>query len=295
MAFLQLRVSSAHPGFVDEALMTAGALSVSFIDAEDDPVLEPLPGETPLWRNTVVLGLFPDGTDVSAVVSLLRELVPDGHAVTVASTLVEDQDWVRAWLEHWQPLRFGRRLWVTPAEKRGEIDAVDAIVLTLDPGLAFGTGTHPTTDLCLRWLDGLSLQGKTVLDYGCGSGILAIAALLLGADRAVAVDIDPQALIATRQNAETNGVADRVETCLPEAFTPFAADVVVANILSGPLVSLAPLLDRCLADHGVLALAGLLDRQADEVRAAYAGFLDFAPDAGHEGWTRISGRRAGTR
>jgi len=291
LAFLQLRVESEHPGFVDETLMAAGALSVSYLDGEDHPVLEPLPGETPLWPNTVVLGLFPDGHDAAPTLALLRALVPDGDRLRVSSGLVEDQDWVRAWLEHWQPLRFGQRLWVTPAEKRQQIDAAAAVVMTLDPGLAFGTGTHPTTALCLEWLEGQPLQGCTVLDYGCGSGILAIAALLLGARHAVCVDIDPQALLATRQNAATNGVADRIETCLPQDFQPTQYDRVLANILSGPLVQLAPRLGTCLADHGRLVLAGLLERQAAEVRTAYAAFLDFEPDGEREGWTRIAGRR----
>jgi ribosomal protein L11 methyltransferase len=291
MAFLQLRVRSQHPEFVDEALMAAGALSVSFIDAHDDPVLEPLPGETPLWRETVTLGLFADGTPPAPVETLLRELVPDGADLQVHSELVEDRDWVRAWLEHWQPLRFGARLWVTPAEKRGEIPDPEALVMVLDPGLAFGTGTHPTTALCLEWLETVPLAGATVLDYGCGSGILAIAACLYGAARVIAVDIDPQALQATRQNAETNGVADRIETWLPDLAPTDAVDVVLANILAGPLVQLAPRLLAALRPGGRLVLAGLLERQADEVRAAYAAGLAFEPALAREGWTRLSGAR----
>lgn len=291
MAFLQLRVHSRHPEFVDEALMAAGALSVSFVDAHDDPVLEPLPGETPLWRETVTLGLFPDGTPVAPIETLLRELVPDGPALRLASELVEDRDWVRAWLEHWHPLRFGARLWVTPAEKRGEIPDPEALVMVLDPGLAFGTGTHPTTALCLEWMEAVPLQGATVLDYGCGSGILAIAACLYGAQRVIAVDIDPQALQATRQNAETNGVADRIETWLPHETPESTVEVVLANILAGPLVRLAPELLGRLRPGGRLVLAGLLDRQADEVRAAYVDGLDFEPPLSREGWTRLSGQR----
>lgn len=291
MAFLQLRIASRHPEFVDEALMAAGALSVSFIDAHDDPVLEPLPGETPLWRETLTLGLFPDGTPVAPVEALLRELVPDGAELHLRSELVEDRDWVRAWLEHWQPLRFGSRLWVTPAEKRGEIADPDALVMVLDPGLAFGTGTHPTTALCLEWLESVPLKGATVLDYGCGSGILAIAACLYGAARVIAVDIDPQALQATRQNAETNGVAERIETWLPAEAPEATVDVVLANILAGPLVQLAPRLLAALRPGGRLVLAGLLERQADEVRAAYAEGLAFEPALARDGWTRLSGTR----
>ena len=293
MSFLQFRIhNSRHPEFVDEALMVAGALSVSFIDAADDPVLEPGPGETPLWTDTVVLGLFDPAVAVDEVENTLRTLVPDGADLRLETELLEDQDWVRAWLAHWEPLRFGRRLWVTPEEKRAQIPAQpDAVIMTLDPGLAFGTGTHPTTALCLAWLDAQDLAGKTVIDYGCGSGILAIAALLLDAERVVCVDIDPQALTATRQNAETNGVADRIATCLPEAFAAAPADFVLANILAGPLKTLAPTLAGQLKPGGRLVLAGLLDRQAEELHACYAPYLRFEPDLSLEGWTRIAGQR----
>lgn len=290
MAWLQVRVSSTHPEFADEILLAQGAEAVSFVDAEDCPVLEPAPGETPLWRNTVCLGLFRDHQPLAPVEAALRELLPDGRTARISSELVEDQDWVRAWLDHWQPLRFGRQLWVTPQEKRGEIADPDAVIVELDPGLAFGTGTHPTTALCLEWLSTLDLRGARVLDYGCGSGILAIAALKLGAAQAVCVDLDPQALIATRENAACNGVSERLRVCAPEDFTPFAADVLLANILANPLVMLAPRLATCLRAGGRLALAGLLTRQAEEVRAAYAPWFSFEPDAEREGWTRIAAR-----
>jgi ribosomal protein L11 methyltransferase len=295
MAFVQLRISgSAHPEFVDEALSVVGARSVSYVDAGDDPVLEPRPGETPLWRNTVVVGLFDESVDSRWVERTLRELVPDGASLTVAEELVEDQDWIRAWLVHWQPLRFGRRLWVTPAEKRTEVPPhPENVVMTLDPGLAFGTGTHPTTALCLEWLEGEPLQGRTVIDFGCGSGILAIAALLLGAKRAYCTDIDPQALLATQQNAATNGVADRLECALPDAFAAPRCDYVLANILAGPLVELAPRLVDRLAPNGRIVLAGLLDRQAEEVRAAYAPRITLDNDTHLEGWTRVAGTLGG--
>lgn len=293
MAWLQIRVHTRHPEFAEEILLAHGAQAVSFVDAQDQPVLEPLPGETPLWAQTLTLGLFPEQQDLRALEPALRELLPDGARVELERELIEDQDWVRAWLEHWQPLRFGRRLWVTPHEKRGSIADPDAVIVTLDPGLAFGTGTHPTTALCLEWLEAQDLRGRTLLDYGCGSGILAVAALVLGARSAVCVDIDPQALQATRENAAANGVQDRIETCLPEDFTPFAADVLVANILAGPLVALAPRLAHCLQPGGRLALAGLLTRQAAEVHAAYLPWFDCEPDAEREGWTRISARLRG--
>ncbi len=289
MAWLQLRISSAHPEFVEEILLGNGAVGVSFIDGEDRPVLEPLPGETPLWENTVTLGLFYDNADLTPAQDALRELLPDGDSVTIATELIEDQDWVRAWLDHWHPLKFGEHLWVAPTEKIGEINDPEAIILKLDPGLAFGTGTHPTTALCLEWLSNQDLKGKTVLDYGCGSGILAIAALKLGAAHAICVDIDPQALTATENNAKENGVLDKIRVMLPADFVPFPANFVIANILARPLISLAPLLASSVKAGGKIVLAGLLERQQEEVREAYATWFTSEPDQIKEGWTRLAG------
>lgn len=294
MAWLQLRVHTRHPEFADEILHAHEAAAVSFLDAHDDPVLEPAPGETPLWAETVTLGLFADGTDLAPVQASLRELLPDGAEACFISELIEDQDWVRVWLKDCPPLSFGARLWVVPREKVGEVDQDDAVLLRLDPGLAFGTGTHPTTALCLQWLAGLEtdgeLQGRTVLDYGCGSGVLAIAALLLGAQRAVGVDIDPQALLATRDNAAENAVAGRIVATPAEDFVPLPADIIVANILANPLIVLAPTLASSIRPGGRLVLAGLLDRQAADVRRAYAPWFDFDPEVSKDGWTRLSAR-----
>ena len=290
MAWLQLRVHSRHPEFVDEILQACGASAVSFIDAEDDPVLEPAPGETPLWSNTVTLGLFPEKTDLQPVLDALRDQLPDTDTLQVSDELVEDQDWVRVWLKDCPPLKFGERLWVCPHEKR--VDEPGSVTLLLDPGLAFGTGTHPSTALCLEWLATHDVSDQHVLDFGCGSGILAIAALLLGARHAVAYDIDPQAIQATRDNAVVNGVSDRLTTVDPERrVEPFPADLVLANILARPLIELAPQLSATIRSGGALVLAGLLDRQADEVRAAYASWFDFEPDHCRDGWTRLYGRR----
>lgn len=294
MAWLQLRVHTRHPEFAEEVLLAHEAAAVSFIDAVDNPVLEPAPGETPLWQDTVTLGLFAEATDLSTVQASLRELLPDGAELRYSSELIEDQDWVRVWLKDCPPLQFGARLWVVPHEKAGEVNQEQAVLLRLDPGLAFGTGTHPTTALCLQYLAELheagELQGKTVLDYGCGSGVLAIAALLLGAERAVCVDIDPQALLATRENAAANGVAERLSVMLPEDYQPLASDVIIANILANPLIRLAREIGSAAHSGSRLVLAGLLDRQADEVRNAYASWFDFDEDVSQEGWTRLSGR-----
>lgn len=291
MAWMQLRVFTRTPEFAEELLTSHGAPAVSFLDGADTPILEPLPGETPLWPDTVTVGWFTETTDLVVVRTALREALPEGESLRIESALIEDRDWVRVWLEHWPPQRFGQRLWVVPREKRHEVVAEDATILLLDPGLAFGTGSHPTTALCLEWLSGAELEGKTVLDFGCGSGILAIAALLLGAERAVCVDIDPQALTATRDNARVNGVEHRVTTLLPADFVAAEHDLVLANILANPLVSLAPLLTRCAARDAPLVMAGLLERQAAEVRAAYAQHFVFDADVQREGWTRLSARR----
>lgn len=291
MPWLQLAVCSRHPEFVEELLLAAGAQAVSLVDAADDPVLEPAPGATPLWPRTKTLGLFGADADLDAVRRVLCENLPDGSDLTFEENQVEDQDWVRVWLQHAQPLRFGDRLWVCPSGHR--IEASDAVVINLDPGLAFGTGHHPSTALCLEWLAGADLKGCRVLDYGCGSGVLAIAALKLGADQAWAVDIDPQAVLASHDNAARNGVAARLRSVKPEQLDAPSAyyDVVLANILAGPLVSLAPLLARHVKAGGWIVLAGLLQRQADAVCAAYAPWFEFDPPGEREGWTRLNGRR----
>lgn len=290
MTFLQIRVPSAYPEFAEELLLASGASAVSLVDAGDDPVLEPAPGATPLWSRTVTVGLFEGDADSSAILRCLRTELPDGDGIDCVVELVEDQDWVRVWLKDCPPLKFGDRLWVCPREK--QVNETGCVTLVLDPGLAFGTGTHPSTALCLDWLARNPVEGAAVLDFGCGSGILGIASLLLGAQSCVAVDIDPQAIQATRENAKDNDVADRMKA-LPHdaAFEPFAADIVLANILARPLIDLAPLLASSVRVGGRIVLAGLLDRQAAEVRAAYAEWFEFEPDLSREGWTRIAGTR----
>jgi len=290
MAFLQIRVLSAHPEFAEELLLANGASSVSLVDAGDDPVLEPAPGATPLWSRTVAIGLFDAQADAARIIENLREYLPDGPTLELSTELVEDQDWVRVWLKDCPPMKFGERLWVCPHEKR--VDEPGCATLLLDPGLAFGTGTHPSTALCLDWIARNDVTGLEVLDFGCGSGILGIAALKLGAVRCTAVDIDPQAILATRDNSQQNGVQAGMNALEHDAvFAPFPADVVLANILARPLIELAPLLASSLKPGGRIVLAGLLDRQTDEVRAAYADAFEFEPDLSREGWTRIAARK----
>ena len=211
-------------------------------------------------------GLFDGTADAGALRAALDAALDGGGALRIEP--LQDQDWERAWLEHFRPMRFGRRLWVLPGGQTAELADGD-VAVELDPGLAFGTGTHATTALCLDWLGSLDLAGRRVIDVGCGSGILAIAALKLGAAGAVAIDHDPQALLATRENAARNGVADRLTVLGADAPPPEPADVVVANILAGTLIELAPQVEAMVRPGGLLALSGILAEQIDDVAAAY--------------------------
>ncbi|SDI14197.1 [LSU ribosomal protein L11P]-lysine N-methyltransferase [Pseudomonas delhiensis] len=286
---VRLAITPEQAPTYEDALLEVGAVSVTFMDAEDQPIFEPDLGTTPLWTHTHLLALFEDGTDEAALLAHLQ-LLTGGELPRHQVEVVEDQDWERSWMDNFKPMRFGRRLWIVPSWH--EAPEPDAVNLLLDPGLAFGTGTHPTTALCLEWLDGQELAGDTVLDFGCGSGILAIAALLLGARQALGTDIDPQALEASRDNATRNGIDPALfPVYLPADLPAGQADVVVANILAGPLVSLAGQLTSLVKPGGRLALSGILAEQAEEVRAAYADAFELEPTAEREGWVRISGRR----
>ncbi|MBU0921338.1 MAG: 50S ribosomal protein L11 methyltransferase [Pseudomonadota bacterium] len=291
MSWLQIRlaITPDQAEALEDQLLDLGAVSVTFMDAEDQPIFEPDLNTTPLWSHTHLLALFEADTDPDSLLAHLQRLrggeLPE-HQVEV----IEDQDWERSWMDNFQPMRFGRRLWIVPSWHAAP--EPDAVNLLLDPGLAFGTGTHPTTALCLEWLDAQPLQGQSLLDFGCGSGILAIAGLLLGAEHAVGTDIDTQALDASRDNAERNGIAaERFALHLPEQLPEKAADVVVANILAGPLVSLAPRITALVKPGGRLALSGILAEQAEEVRAAYSDAFELDPTADKDGWVRISGVR----
>ncbi|WP_304164864.1 50S ribosomal protein L11 methyltransferase, partial [Lonsdalea britannica] len=201
MPWIQLKIntSGAHAEPLGDALVESGAVSVTFQDTHDTPVFEPLPGETRLWGDTDVIGLYDAETDMKVVVAILEQEPLLGAGFKHKIEQLEDKDWEREWMDNFHPMQFGERLWICPSWR--DIPDPNAVNVMLDPGLAFGTGTHPTTALCLQWLDGLDLQGKTVIDFGCGSGILAIAALKLGAARAIGIDIDPQAIQASRDNA----------------------------------------------------------------------------------------------
>ncbi|MBZ2190038.1 50S ribosomal protein L11 methyltransferase [Alcanivorax sp. JB21] len=292
MPWLQLHIPSTADAAeqVEDALMALGANAVTLSDAADQPLFEPPPGATPLWRETVVSALFPADADEQTLLAGLIAALGAAPADYRFEPLA-DQVWERAWMDDFKPMQFGERLWIVPSW--AEPLTGNAVNLRLDPGLAFGTGTHETTAMCLAWLDGADLTGKTVLDFGCGSGVLAIAALLLGAERVLACDIDPQALLATRENAILNGVSDRLECCLPDAMpTQASFDLVIANILAGPLVSLAPQLLGYCSNGAALVLSGILNAQAEEVMAAYSPDICFSPPARQGDWTRLAGVRA---
>lgn len=304
MPFLELTLPCREPDLprIERALDAAGALAVTLLDAEAETaneraILEPGVGETPLWPLLALTALFAHDADALALLARLE--AEDAETAWSRATFraVDDQDWERAWMDDYVPLRFGTRTWIVPWDHAlpAEAGAEDAAVVRLDPGLAFGSGTHPTTALCLRWLDGLAaggaLQGQPVLDFGCGSGILALAALKLGAGRAVGVDNDPQALLATADNAARNGVGAALSVFTPEDEPEGRYPVVVANILASALDTLADTLAGRVAPGGRIALSGILDGQQDALLDRYAPWftrLDVAIDGD---WVRIDGVR----
>lgn len=299
MPFLELSLTARHAQQprVEEALDDLGALSVTLRDADAETpderaIFEPGVGELPLWPTITLNALFDERTDRRGLAAALAELLPWLEPDQLDFHVVEDQDWERVWMDQYQPMRFGARLWIYPWNIEPPADD-EAVVVRLDPGLAFGSGTHPTTALCLEWLDGLDLVGKTVTDYGCGSGILAIAALKLGAASAVGVDNDPQALIATRDNAQRNDVAERLDVFLPDDNHAVPADVFVANILAGPLGELAPTFAKAAKPGAPFAISGILDGQHEELLTRYAEWFDNLRSDLRDGWVRISGRRRG--
>jgi ribosomal protein L11 methyltransferase len=328
VSWLEVKIRTEREGAeaLEQLLENAGAVSVTLIDAENEPLFEPGPGETPLWNHVVLTGLFPQGTDATTLQLQLAAACSPDPLPPMRFTELPDQDWVRAWLDDFHPMRFGERLWVCPSwwladgtddtiwtppaadaaawEERHaallqDIQNTNAAVLRLDPGLAFGTGTHPTTSLCLQWLDAQHLQGLNLVDYGCGSGILGLAALLLGAGTVYGIDNDPQALLATAENCRKNSIDPaRFPSFLPDAWTRKLAakevgliDGMMANILAGTLIQLAELLSLHVKSGGWILLSGILREQADSVVAAYTPwFADFA--VAHEGdWVRISATR----
>ncbi|BCE00676.1 50S ribosomal protein L11 methyltransferase [Marinicellulosiphila megalodicopiae] len=279
---------------LEDLLLELGASAVTLMDGADQPVFEPIRGTTPLWDKTQVIGLFDGETNIEEIfnqIALTYQVnglaLPEGKA-----EILEDKDWEREWMEHFHPIQCGDRLWITPSWR--EPPDENAVNLMLDPGLAFGTGTHPTTFMCLKWLDkhDALVKDAKVVDYGCGSGILGIASLLLGATNFVGVDNDPQAIIATKENALRNKIDESTYTVhLPEDFTPFQADIVLANILAGPLISLNEGITGTLKSGGKLVLSGILNHQYQQVIDAYSHCIDFDPIKEQDEWVCLSGTK----
>lgn len=295
MPWIQIKLNATNENaeqIGDMLMEETGALSVTFLDAHDTPVFEPLPGETRLWGDTDVLALYDAEADTQLIMSQIKasNMLVDGFAYKVEQ--LEDKDWEREWMDNFHPMKFGERLWICPSWR--DIPDPSAVNVMLDPGLAFGTGTHPTTALCLQWLESLDLSGKTVIDFGCGSGILAIAAIKLGAEKVIGIDIDPQALLASKDNAQRNGVAEQLEVYLPQDQPEgLLADVVVANILAAPLRELSSIITGLVKPNGLLAMSGVLDTQAEDVANHYRDAFHIDPIVEQNEWCRISGRKQG--
>lgn len=294
MPWLQVRIPTLpeHTETLEDTLLLAGCQAVTLLDTDNQPVFEPIRGTTPLWEHTTVQGLFDQDTDAKYLVSVIEQVIKDENLKTgsVVTEILEDKDWEREWMDKFQPIQCGDRLWIVPSWQ--EAPNPEAINLKLDPGLAFGTGTHPTTFLCLNWLDSNIKGGETVLDFGCGSGILGLGALLLGAEKMDGIDIDPQAMTATTNNAQLNGIPKesyRVTTETEDLDQDY--DRVVANILAGTLIDLKKLICAKVKPQGEIVLSGILSHQAEEVREAYSDVIVFEADQIKDGWVALSGRR----
>lgn len=292
MSWIQaiLEVSASHTTEVEDLLMAIGAQAVTMRDGANQPIYEPKLGTTPLWDNVTLVALFDAEQPLAQQMSQLAELYANEYQrdfPTYKIELVEDKDWVREWMDTFKPMLFGERLWICPSWLEPE-DA-SAVNLKLDPGLAFGTGTHATTALCLRWMDQFNFSQKRVVDFGCGSGILGIAALLLGATHMVGIDIDPQAILASGENAERNNINKQdIELYLPEDAPSVQVEVVLANILAGPLVELKDAILSYLLPGGHLVLSGILASQSQDVVDAYKERCDILDVSEEDGWVRIS-------
>lgn len=297
MKWLQIHITveQAQVDFTETLLSSLGAVSVTLDDAENQDLLEPLPGETPLWNKVIVTGIYAqeegEDIDVTALETFIRTQLP---TEPMRSEFLEDQVWERSWMNYYEPIQIGEKYWIVP--EWIEPPEADAVNIKLDPGLAFGTGNHASTFLCLQWLGKTDVKDKVVIDYGCGSGILGVAALLLGAKKVYATDIDPQAVLATKQNAELNGVLENLYVGLPEEFNAEfknqQADILVANILAGPLMSLAKEFSTLIKSEGEFALAGVIEEQVTDVSSIYSEFFDIVEvEKREETWCRISGSR----
>jgi ribosomal protein L11 methyltransferase len=281
---LKINVESHDAEAVGDLLSENDAQAVTFVDAKDTPMYEPKPGEVLLWPDTQVIGLFDADNDLQNLIGLVRKSFND--EIEIVLDQLEDKDWEREWMDTFHPMRFGERVWICPSWC--DVPEPSAVNILLDPGLAFGTGTHPTTSLCLKWLDASDMKNKIVVDFGCGSGILAIASLKLGAKKVIAIDIDPQALLATKENALRNGVEKNLEVYLPEDQPTLEADIVLANILAAPLKELCDVISDYCKVGGKLLMSGILEEQSDSVEAHYNAQFTFDSPIIDGEWARLS-------
>lgn len=292
MAWIQLKINTnaAKADAISDLLTELGAVSVTFQDTKDVPIFEPLPGEMPFWDQTDVIALYDAEIDLNPHIEFLRSHSLFDGTLHYKIEQIEDKDWEREWMDNFHPIQCGKRLWICPSWC--EAPDANAVNVILDPGLAFGTGTHPTTALCLKWLDSLDLKDKTIIDFGCGSGILAVAALKLGAKHAFGIDIDPQAIQASAENARRNQVENKLTLYLSkDCPASLQADVVIANILAGPLKALAPQITSQVKANGLLGLSGILATQADDICRVYEPAFSLDPVALNDEWARITGKK----
>jgi ribosomal protein L11 methyltransferase len=292
MAWWQLSVqcSADELEATEDCLLKLGAVSITLCDARDEPIYEPLPGDTPVWRHSIVTGMFEQNQSLEILYDQLLNLLPDHQVATARRSTLEDQNWERVHLQHFEPIRFADNLWVVPSWLVPPDPT--AINIQLDPGMAFGTGSHPTTALCLAWMANKKLNNQSVIDYGCGSGILSIAACKLGATQVFAVDIDPQAVDASLENARRNDInLDIMHIGLPSKIDIEQVDLLIANILSGPLIELLPKFADLIKPGGKILLSGILKTQLDDIKYAYRSYFDLDPESIREDWVRVTGTR----
>ena len=274
----------------EDSLLALGAVSITLCDAEDESIYEPLPGNTPVWQHSIMTGMFDQSQQLEGLYDQLAELLPDHQVATARKSILEEQDWERVHLQHFKPIRCAKNLWIVPSWL--EPPDPTAINIRLDPGLAFGTGSHPTTALCLAWMADKNFNNQSIIDYGCGSGILSIAACKLGANRVLAIDIVPQAVAASQENGRRNNIdPGLLKITLPSDLDIEKADLLIANILSGPLVELAQKFAQMIKPEGKILLSGILKTQLNDIKCAYQPWFDLDPESIREDWIRVTGTR----
>ncbi len=290
MAWQQLKIetTAAHSESLEQLLLEFGAVAISFVDAEDQPLFQIEPGSTVIWDATVLVALFEQDQALDSCLNALSQNTAVVNRASLEVEIIEDQDWERAWMDEFHAMQYGPALWICPSWQTPPDP--NAINIMLDPGLAFGSGTHATTALCLEWLAATELAEKTIVDYGSGSGVLAIGAALLGASHVVAVDNDPQAIVATLDNSQRNHIdLERLSAYLPEDIPVIQADILIANILAGPLLTLAPTLKALIKPGGSIVLSGILEEQVGMILEVYDSLFDMQPPTIKDGWVRLAG------